>query len=105
MGARSATREDPRRRTSAAPHPHSEQHRLRSRGFGVRLLDTVTNPGSSPITTQVWVGDLSTANAGGLDSNSVANLRHTSSGDQTLSTADRWLVTSDSKTPTNSSDL
>ncbi len=53
----------------------------------------------------MWVGDLSTANAGGLDSNSVANLRHTSSGDQTLSTADRWLVTSDSKTPTNSSDL
>lgn len=76
-----------------------------SRGHGVRFLDTVTNPGAAPVTTQVWVGDLSTVNTGGLDSDDVANLRGTSSGDQALSTADRWAVTSDAKSPTNSNDL
>ncbi len=57
--------QDARRRTSARRVLIPSSTVSGSRGFGVRLLDTVTNPGSSPITTQVWVGDLSTANRAG----------------------------------------
>ena len=53
-----------------------------------RILVTLQNPGASPIATAVQVG-----NNWGSDGSTV--IRDTSSGDTTVTTADRWLITSD----------
>ncbi len=68
-----------------------------SQGSGVRILDSVTNPTAAPITTGVYVGDLRDNNFGSLGSDSTTRLTATSSGETTLSTADRWLTTGDGR--------
>jgi len=59
---------------------------------GARLLELVTNPGSSPVTTSVQVGDQARA---ALGSNLLTAVRSSSSGDTLLDAADLWAVTSD----------
>ncbi|MBJ7472897.1 MAG: hypothetical protein JHD16_16440, partial [Solirubrobacteraceae bacterium] len=78
----------------------SAQRRLfvsASQGSGARLLDSVTNAGTTPITTNVYVGDLRSYNDGSLGSDSTTKLAATSSSDTTLTTADRWAVTTDGR--------
>ena len=67
-------------------------------GSGARLLDSVTNPTASPVVTNVYVGDLRDQNGGSLGSDSTTRLTATSSSDTSISTADRWAVTSDGRT-------
>jgi len=69
---------------------------------GARILNLITNPGSSPVMTSVQVGDtLSDDNEGDLGSDTDTAVRSSSSGDAALTPADFWGVTSDSAT-TNS---
>jgi hypothetical protein len=69
---------------------------------GARILNLITNPGTSPLTTSVQVGDtLSNDSFGDLGSDGDTEVRASSSGDTVLSTADFWAVTSDDAT-TNS---
>lgn len=53
-----------------------------------RILVTLRNPGASPVATTVQV-----ANNWGSDSSTM--VRATSSGDAVVTTADRWIITSD----------
>ncbi len=68
-----------------------------SSGSGARLVQSVTNPGTSPVTTSVFVGDLTESTSrGDLGSDDGTTLELTSSGDQTITAGeDRWAVTSD----------
>jgi hypothetical protein len=71
---------------------------------GARILNLITNPGTSPVTTSVQVGDTqSDDNSGDLGSDSDTAVRASSSGDSLLTTADLWAVTSDDAT--SNSDL
>lgn len=67
-------------------------------GSGARLLDTVTNLTAAPLTTTVHVGDLRDDNGGSLGSDSTTQIAATSSGDTSITTADRWAVTTDGRT-------
>lgn len=65
-------------------------------GSGARLVQSVTNPGTTAVTTSVFVGDLTNASAKGtLGSDGDTTVHLTSSGDASISTADHWAVTSD----------
>lgn len=66
-------------------------------GSGVRIVDAVTNTSGSPVTTNVWVGDLLDGHADGVGSDGSTTIRATSTGDTTLSTADHWAVTTDER--------
>lgn len=67
---------------------------------GARFLDTVTNPGSQPVTTNVIVGDLRYNGAlpvtvGKLGTGFATGFVANSSGTTVPSAADRWAVTAD----------
>jgi hypothetical protein len=64
---------------------------------GGRLLELVRNPGGSPVTTSVQVGDtFSSDDSGDLGSDDETQVRFDSSGNNALDNADLWAVTSDS---------
>lgn len=64
---------------------------------GARLVESVRNPGSSPVTTSVWVGDLtSNLHLGDLGADSRTTIGQTSSGDTVVDGFDHWAVTGDS---------
>jgi hypothetical protein len=63
---------------------------------GARILNLITNPGPSPLTTSVQVGDFqSDEHAGDLGSDEDTAVRSSSSGDALLTPGDFWGVTSD----------
>jgi hypothetical protein len=63
---------------------------------GGRLLELVTNPGSTPVTTSVQVGDDQSPNNGGdLGSDATTAVRSSSDGNTLLTSGDLWAVTSD----------
>jgi Ca2+-binding RTX toxin-like protein len=63
---------------------------------GARVLDLITNPGGSPVTTSVQFGDtLSPSDDGDLGSDTETAIRASSNGDLALTPADLWSVTSD----------
>ena len=57
-------------------------------GYFVRYLDVLENPGASPLTVTVRLSEF-------LQSSFGLQVAATSSGDQTLTTADRWFVMRD----------
>jgi hypothetical protein len=64
---------------------------------GGRLLELIRNPGGSPVTTSVQVGDTFSADdEGDLGSDDETTVRFDSSGDNALDSGDLWAVTSDS---------
>lgn len=66
---------------------------------GARLLELVHNPGPSPVTTSVQVGDLASGNnKSDLGSDNATAVRASSSGATTLRATDNWMVTSDDAT-------
>jgi hypothetical protein len=70
---------------------------------GARILNLIRNPGGSPVTTTVQVGDLlSGDNEDDLGSDNDTAVRASSNGDTVASPADFWAVTNDD--PTNTSD-
>jgi hypothetical protein len=73
---------------------------------GARILNLITNPGGSPVTTAVQVGDLlSGSNDGDLGSDSGTATRASSNGDTLTSPADFWSVTNDGPTTTSDNTL
>jgi hypothetical protein len=73
---------------------------------GIRILNLITNPGGSPVTTTVQVGDLqSQDNASDLGSDSRTAARSSSSGDAVISPGDLWGVTNDDPTTTSDNTL
>lgn len=63
---------------------------------GGRILNTILNSGTVPVTTSVQVGDTLTAsNDGDLGSDANTAVRSSSNGNATLEPADLWAVTSD----------
>lgn len=71
---------------------------------GARILNIIRNPGGSPVTTSVQVGDTKSGdNYGDLGSDNTTGVRASSSGDTVMDGTDRWAVTSDN--PTSNSDL
>lgn len=66
-------------------------------GSGARLLDTLRNDTSAPITTDVYVGDLRVDSGGSLGSDWTTTVNATSDGDTDLEPADRWAVTTDGR--------
>lgn len=65
---------------------------------GARFIDTLHNPSAAPITTDVYVGDLTYGNPGGdLGSDSSTRVGASSNGDQAASREDTWFVTSDGR--------
>ena len=63
---------------------------------GVRILDLLTNPSATAVTTTVQVGDLlSSDDNGDLGSDSDTAVRSSSSGDAVATAGDKWFVTSD----------
>jgi len=63
---------------------------------GARILNLLTNPGSTAVTTTVQVGDnLSGDSEGDVGSDSATAVRSSSSGDLSALAGDRWFVTSD----------
>lgn len=72
---------------------------------GGRLLELVQNPGSSPVTTSVQVGDVqSSNNRGDLGSDALTAVSFSSNGNNTLEASDLWAVTSDHTSGTLSDD-
>lgn len=68
---------------------------------GVRLLELVHNPRSTPVTTTVQVGDAGSAdNEGDLGSDNDTAVSATSTGDTTLDASDLWGVTTSTLTDT-----
>lgn len=73
---------------------------------GARILNLIRNPGGSPVTTTVQVGDLlSGDNEGDLGSDSDTQTRASSNGDTLTSPADFWSVTNDDPTTTSDNTL
>lgn len=73
---------------------------------GARILNLIRNPGGSPVTTTVQVGDLlSGDNDGDLGSDDTTQTRASSNGDTLTSPADFWSVTNDSPTTTSDNTL
>ena len=73
---------------------------------GVRILNLISNPGGSPVTTTVQVGDLlSGDNEGDLGSDDETATRASSNGDSLTSPADFWSVTNDDTTTTSDNTL
>jgi hypothetical protein len=69
---------------------------------GARILNLITNPGGSPVTTTVQVGDLTSSdNDGDLGSDDTTAVRTSSNGDTVASPADFWAVTNDDPTTTS----
>jgi hypothetical protein len=65
-------------------------------GSGARLVQSLTNATTKPVTTNVYVGDMtSSLGKGTLDPLVHANPGLTSSGDDIIDAADRWAVTFD----------
>jgi PKD domain len=63
---------------------------------GGRLLELVHNPGATPVTTSVQVGDTkSTDNNGDLGSDATTAVSFSSNGNNSLESSDLWAVTSD----------
>ncbi|MDQ8045508.1 MAG: PKD domain-containing protein, partial [Solirubrobacteraceae bacterium] len=61
-----------------------------------RLVESVRNPSSSPVTTSVWVGDVtSNLHLGSLGADAGTTIGQTSSGDTVVDATDRWAVTGD----------
>ena len=68
---------------------------------GVRLLELVHNPRSTPVTTTVQVGDAGSAdNEGDLGSDSDTAVSASSTGDTKLDASDLWGVTTSTLTDT-----
>lgn len=73
---------------------------------GIRILDLITNPGGSPVTTTVQNGDLLSAeNDDDLGSDSSTAVRASSNGDALASPADLWAVTNDDPVTTSDATL
>jgi hypothetical protein len=73
---------------------------------GARILDLLSNPGSTPITTTVQFGDLTSGgNDDDLGSDGSTAVRASSSGDTVASPADFWAVTNDDPTTTSDATL
>ena len=63
---------------------------------GARMLNLVTNPGASPVTTSIQIGDTKTAdNEGDLGSDDETTVTADSSGDDFFDGNDLWAVTND----------
>lgn len=73
-------------------HPNTESGGLP----GARILNLFTNPGTTPVTTTVQIGDMKSAdNEGDLGSDADTAVRSSSSGDTVAAVGDQWFVTSD----------
>ncbi len=73
---------------------------------GARILNLIRNPGGSPVTTTVQVGDLlSGENEDDLGSDDTTAVRASSNGDTVASPADFWAVTNDDPTSTSDNTL
>jgi hypothetical protein len=73
---------------------------------GARILNLISNPGGSPVTTTVQVGDLlSGGNEGDLGSDGDTQTRASSNGDTLTSPSDFWSVTNDDPTSTSDNTL
>lgn len=64
-------------------------------GSGARLTDTLRNNGALPVTTSVYVGDLTAAATGRLGSGEETIVTASSSGDRAITAEDRWAVTAE----------
>jgi hypothetical protein len=73
---------------------------------GARILNLIGNPGGSPVTTTVQVGDLlSGDNEGDLGSDGDTAVVASSNGDTVASPADFWAVTNDNPLATSDNTL
>jgi hypothetical protein len=74
-------------------------------GSGARIVELVTNTGTAPVTTSVYVGDLTTQDSGDLGSDGATHVTDSSSSDGTMTAADSWAVTTDGSLTTGDNAL